>query len=158
MNSSRGNKRPVRVLVVDDDHDDCLLIREAFEENQIQSKLDFVHDGEQLMCYLLRRPPYQSETGHPLPELILLDLNMPRMDGREALNEIRKDPQLCCIPVIVMSTSSSRQEIVQCYQSGASSFITKPVSYSALIDMVGILGKYWLDLVELPTLDQSLEI
>lgn len=154
MNDKHHPKRSVLILVADDDQDDCLLTREAFEESQIPAELDFVHDGEQLMNYLLHRAPFEDAKKYPLPGLILMDLNMPRMDGREALTEIKQHPYLRCIPVIVLTTSGSQQDIVHSYQCGVSSFITKPVTFTGLVDMARLLGRYWLDLVELPNLNE----
>ncbi|MFN3580632.1 MAG: response regulator [Pseudomonas sp.] len=158
MNNNRPTNKSVRILVADDDHDDCLLTREAFEDSQVAPTLDFVHDGEQLMNYLLHRPPYEDAKKYPLPGLILLDLNMPRMDGREALTEIKQHPLLRRIPVIVLTTSSSEQDIAQSYQCGVNSFITKPVTYSGLVDMVNLLSRYWLDMVKLPKLTPLSEV
>lgn len=158
MNNKHHAKRPILILVADDDQDDCLLTREAFEESQVFAELDFVHDGEQLMNYLLHRPPFQDKTKYPLPGLILMDLNMPRMDGREALNKIKQHPHLRCIPLIVLSTSCSERDIIDSYKSGASSFITKPATYSGLISMADLLGSYWLELVKLPNLNQASEV
>lgn len=158
MNTNQHTQRRVRILVADDDQDDCLLTREAFEESQIATRLDFVHDGEQLMNYLLHRPPFEDAKKYPLPGLILMDLNMPRVDGREALTAIKQHPHLRCIPVIVLTTSCSEQDILYSYQCGASSYITKSVSYSGLVDMAKHLGSYWLDLVQLPNLNQLSEV
>ena len=158
MNSNRHSNHSVRILMADDDQDDCLLTREAFEESQTATELDFVHDGEQLMNYLLHRPPFDDEKKYPLPGLILMDLNMPRMDGREALNEIKQHIHLRCIPVIVLTTSSSEQDIVRSYRCGANSFITKPVTYSGLIDIANLVGSYWLNLVALPNLNKLPEV
>lgn len=158
MKNDRPSNRGVRILVADDDHDDCLLTREAFEDNHVALTLDFVHDGEQLMNYLLHRSPYEDAKKYPLPGLILLDLNMPRMDGREALLEIKQHPFLRCIPLIVLTTSSSELDISQSYQGGVNSFITKPVTYSGLVDMVSLLSRYWLDMVKLPNLTPLSEV
>lgn len=158
MNNNPHTQRRIRILVADDDQDDCLLTREAFAESHIATELDFVHDGEQLLSYLLHRPPFDDAKKYPLPGLILMDLNMPRMDGREALKEIKQHPQLRCIPVIVLSTSCSEQDVLCSYQCGANSFITKPVTFSGLVDMANRLGSYWLDLVALPNLNELPEV
>ncbi|PWY45608.1 response regulator [Pseudomonas sp. RW405] len=142
--------RIVNILIADDDQDDCLLTREAFRECKIANRLHFVHDGEALLDYLKRRPPYDDEQKFPLPGLILLDLNMPLKDGREALMEIKADTALRAIPVVILTTSSAEEDILVSYGLGVNSFITKPASYSGLIEVIRALGRYWLDIVELP--------
>lgn len=140
----------VNILIADDDQDDCLLTREAFRECKIANRLHFVHDGEALLDYLKRRPPYDDEQKFPMPGLILLDLNMPLKDGREALTEIKADKVLRAIPVVILTTSSAEEDILVSYDLGVNSFITKPVSYSGLIEVIRALSRYWLDIVELP--------
>lgn len=140
----------ITILMADDDQDDCLLIREAFLENKLRNDLRFVEDGEALMDYLHRRGKYAEVSVAPHPDLILLDLNMPKKDGREALREIRADRRLRHIPVVVLTTSRAPEDIVRSYRGGANSFITKPVTFEALCDLIGNLGKYWLEVVELP--------
>lgn len=144
------DSHPVHILIADDDPDDCLLTCEAFKECQVANPLHFVHNGEELMDYLKRRPPYTDDKQHPLPGLILLDLNMPLKDGREALIEINADKQLRAIPVVILTTSSAEEDIVHSYQAGGSSFITKPVSFSGLLKVVKALSHYWLEIVKLP--------
>ncbi|WP_373184698.1 response regulator [Halopseudomonas sp.] len=149
--STRNSAGALRhILVVDDDEDDCMLVREAFAESRPESTLGFVHDGEQLMDYLLRKTPYEDRVRYPMPDLILLDLNMPRMDGREALCAIKCHSQLRRLPVIVLTTSSACEDVAQSYDDGANSFITKPSSFSELCRLVRMLGDYWLELVSLP--------
>lgn len=143
-------QQPVHILIADDDADDCLMTREAFRECRLSNPLHFVHDGEALLAYLKRRPPYTDAARYPMPGLILLDLNMPRMDGREALQAIKSDAQLCSIPVVIISTSSADEDILRSYAMGVNSFITKPVSFSGLLEVVRNLGRYWLEIVELP--------
>lgn len=140
----------VNILIADDDQDDCLMTREAFRECRIANRLHFVHDGEALLDYLKRRPPYDDEQRYPMPGLILLDLNMPLKDGREALIEIKADAALRVIPVVILTTSSAEEDVLRSYELGVNSFITKPVSYSGLIEVIRALGRYWLDIVELP--------
>ncbi|MCY1270882.1 Response regulator rcp1 [compost metagenome] len=140
----------VDILIADDDQDDCLMTREAFRECRIANRLHFVHDGEALLDYLKRRPPYNDEQRFPMPGLILLDLNMPLKDGREALMEIKADAALRAIPVVILTTSSAEEDVLRSYDLGVNSFITKPVSYSGLIEVIRALGRYWLDIVELP--------
>jgi CheY-like chemotaxis protein len=140
----------VNILIADDDQDDCLMTREAFRECRIANRLHFVHDGEALLDYLKRRPPYDDEQRFPMPGLILLDLNMPLKDGREALMEIKADAALRVIPVVILTTSSAEEDVLRSYDIGVNSFITKPVSYSGLLEVIRALGRYWLDIVELP--------
>ncbi|MFZ3152909.1 response regulator [Pseudomonas sp.] len=141
---------PIPILIADDDQDDCLMMQEAFNECRVSNPLHFVHDGEALLGYLQRRPPYDDEARYPLPGLILLDLNMPRMDGREALQAIKSDAQLRAIPVVILTTSSAEEDILYSYDMGGNSFITKPVTYTGLLEVVKTLGHYWLEIVELP--------
>jgi len=141
---------PVTILVADDDADDRQLIAEAFEEAKIPSDLRFVEDGVELLDYLLRRGKFADPEASPRPGLILLDLNMPRMDGREALERLKDDRNLCSIRVVIMTTSKAEQDIVKSYDLMASSYITKPVRFESLVDVVKTLGKYWLEIVELP--------
>ncbi len=142
--------RPITILMADDDADDRLLTQEALEESRLANDLRFVEDGEELMDYLYRRDKYVDPNLSPRPGLILLDLNMPRKDGREALEEIKADPALRRIPVVVLTTSSVEEDIFRTYDLGASSFITKPVTFEGLIEVINTLGIYWLEVVELP--------
>ncbi len=137
------------ILMADDDPDDRLLIREALEESGLTAELLYVEDGEELMDHLHRRGHHQDASAQ-LPGLILLDLNMPRKDGREALREIKTDPRLRRIPIVVLTTSKSEDDIFRSYDMGANSYITKPVSFESLVTTVRLLGQYWLDTVELP--------
>jgi CheY-like chemotaxis protein len=145
------NKIPITILICDDDEDDRMLTKRALENAHISNNLRFVEDGEQLLDYLYQRGEYSGETGKaPRPGLILLDLNMPKMDGREALKVIKGDKTLHDIPVVVLSTSGLDQDIVRSYQLGVNSFITKPVTFSGLVEAMNVLGRYWLEIVELP--------
>lgn len=145
------NKIPITILICDDDEDDRMLTQQALEDAHISNNLRFVEDGEQLLDYLYQRGEYSGETGKaPRPGLILLDLNMPKMDGREALKVIKGDKTLHDIPVVVLSTSGFDQDIVRSYQLGVNSFITKPVTFSGLVEAMNVLGRYWLEIVELP--------
>lgn len=141
--------KAITILMADDDEDDRLLAREAFIEGRLRNELRFVEDGEDLMDYLFRRGKYAG-TNIPRPDIILLDLNMPRKDGREALKEIKSDPNLRSIPVIVLTTSKSDEDIVKSYDLGVNSFIKKPVKFDSLVDVIRSIGKYWLEIVELP--------
>jgi CheY-like chemotaxis protein len=145
-----ANGKRISILVADDDSDDRMLIKDAFEENRINNELHFVEDGEQLMAYLRREGEYSELGSNPYPGLILLDLNMPKKDGREALAEIKNDPQLCRIPVVVLTTSKAEEDVVRTYGLGVSSFISKPVSFEGLLSLTKVLTKYWIELVELP--------
>lgn len=141
---------PIVILMAEDDADDRLLVREAFEESRLVNELRFVEDGEELLDYLKGRGRFAGEGSAPRPGLILLDLNMPRKDGREALREIKEDADLRRIPVVVMTTSKAEEDIFRSYDLGASSFITKPVTFERLVDLMKTLGQYWIEFVELP--------
>jgi len=142
--------RNVHILIADDDVDDCLLIKDAFESSKIGNSINFVHDGEQLVRYLRRMQPYGDSVNHPMPGLILLDLNMPLKDGREALAEIKADEKLRSIPIIILTTSSSEEDVANSYADGVNSFITKPVTFTGLQNVVKGISRYWLEIVELP--------
>ena len=141
---------PILVLVADDDPEDRMLIEDAFEESRLANPLEFVVDGEDLLDYLHRRNGYSDPSSSPRPGLILLDLNMPRKDGREALKEIKSDPDLRQIPIVVMTTSKAEEDILRTYDLGVNSFITKPVTFEGLVEVVKMLGRYWFQIVELP--------
>ena len=138
------------ILMADDDADDRLLAKDALNECKITNALHFVENGEELLDYLRQEGKYASLANTPRPGLILLDLNMPRKDGREALQEIKADPKLRSIPVVVLTTSKAETDISRIYELGANSFITKPVSFDALIKVMSELVHYWFELVELP--------
>ena len=138
--------QPIIILMADDDADDRILAKEALEESRVLNDLRFVEDGEELMEYLNQRGQYSDA---PRPGLILLDLNMPKKDGRESLAEIRKDPQFNGVRVIVLTTSKAEEDIYRSYNLGAASYITKPVTFEALVEVIRTLGKYWLEIVEL---------
>ncbi len=140
----------VIILMADDDEDDRMMARDALEEARLLNELHFVEDGEELMDYLKRRGDFEKYRNRPLPGLILLDLNMPRKDGREALREIKEDPELKRIPVVVLTTSKAEEDIFKTYNLGVNSFITKPVTFEGLVDVMTVLVKYWMQIVELP--------
>ena len=142
--------KPITILMAEDDPDDQLLTEEAFSEALLANDLRFVEDGEELMDYLYRRGKYADVSNSPHPGLILLDLNMPRKDGREALEEIKADPNLRRIPIVVLTTSKAEEDILRTYDLGVSGFITKPVEFESLVEVVKVLGKYWFEIVELP--------
>lgn len=146
----RERTKPITVLMADDDLDDCQMTKEAFEESHLFNDLRFVHDGEELLDYLMRRGKFQDPEVSPRPGLILLDLNMPKMDGREALQAIKGDPRLKHIRVVVLTTSKAEEDILRTYNLGAASYITKPVTFASLLDTIKTVGKYWLEIVELP--------
>ncbi len=143
-------KRTVVILIADDDEDDRLMAKEALEENRLANEIRFVVDGEDLTDYLKCLGKYTEPGSAPRPGLILLDLNMPRKDGREALKEIKADPDLRQIPIIVLTTSKAEEDIYRTYDLGVNSFITKPVSFTALAEVMKTLAKYWFEIVELP--------
>jgi CheY-like chemotaxis protein len=142
--------RPFTILMADDDEDDRLLATEALAESRLSNELRCVEDGVELMDYLHRRGRYAPPASAPRPGLILLDLNMPRKDGREALREIKSDPLLRSIPVVVLTTSRADEDIARSYDLGANSYIAKPVTFEGLVDVVRALGRYWIEIVELP--------
>ncbi len=146
----KARQTNVTILMADDDEDDCMLIREALAESHLQNSINIVTDGEELMDYLYHRGSYTDPKMAPRPGLILLDLNMPKKDGREALQEIKADPQLRQIPVVVMTTSKSEDDIGYTYSLGANSFIIKPVTFASLVEVMRTIEKYWLEIVELP--------
>lgn len=142
--------QPITILMADDDEEDRMLTRKAFELNRVGNELRFVEDGEDLLDYLYQRGKYGGGASAPRPGLILLDLNMPRMDGREALEIIKRDPALRRIPVVVMTTSEADQDIARSYDLGANSYITKPVTFESLAQVIKALDQYWFEIVALP--------
>jgi CheY-like chemotaxis protein len=140
----------ITILLADDDPDDRQLTRDAFAENRLANVLNTVEDGEELLEYLQRRGRYADKRDEPLPGLILLDLNMPRKDGREALKEIKADVNLRRIPIVVLTTSKAEEDILRTYDLGVNSYITKPVTFKSLVELIKLLGRYWFEVVELP--------
>jgi len=138
------------ILLAEDDPDDIYLISEALDECGLNAQLVVVQDGEELVDYLMQRNAYILADSAPRPDLILLDLNMPRMDGREALEVIKSDPELRAIPVVVLTTSNAREDMESTYTLGSSGFVTKPVSFNDLRDAICNIGTYWLKTVDLP--------
>jgi len=145
-----NNRRSITILLADDDADDRMMASDALEESRLANDLRCVEDGEELMDYLHHRGKYAPPNAAPRPGLILLDLNMPRKDGREALKEIKAEPELRSIPVIVLTTSKAEEDIYRTYDLGVNSFITKPVNFESLVAVMKALGKYWFEIVELP--------
>jgi CheY-like chemotaxis protein len=140
--------KSITILLADDDPDDRLLVQEAFEENHLLNVVHTVEDGEELLEYLHKKGKY-AETA-VRPNMILLDLNMPRKSGLEALQEIKADPELRRIPVVVLTTSKAEEDIIRSYDLGVNSFVVKPVTFESLVDLVKTLGNYWFQIVELP--------
>jgi CheY-like chemotaxis protein len=136
--------------MADDDPDDRQMTRDAFEENHLANELRFVEDGEELLDYLNQRGKYADPASAPRPGIILLDLNMPRKDGREALVELRNDPRFRGIRVVIMTTSKAEEDVIRSYDLSAASYIAKPVTFERLVEVIRTLGKYWLEIVELP--------
>lgn len=142
--------RTVTILMADDDEDDRLLTRDALKESMVVNEFHSVEDGMELMRYLRKEAKYSDGKLYPMPSLILLDLNMPRMDGREALALIKADPGLRSIPVIILTTSKAEEDMLRGYELGAASYITKPVTFEKLVELMKSLGRYWIEFVELP--------
>jgi CheY-like chemotaxis protein len=147
MNPAR---RPIVILLTDDDEEDLQMTVEALRESRLGNDVRTTRDGEELMDYLFRRGDYVEPADAPAPGLILLDLNMPKKDGREALAEIKADRDLRLIPVIVLTTSKAEEDIFRSYDLGVNSFITKPVTFAGLVESMKVLSQYWLEIVELP--------
>ena len=147
-----NGREAIRILVADDDADDRLLIQDAFEESRLGNPVDFVVDGVDLMDYLNKRGKYENSV-RSLPGIILLDLNMPRKDGRAALKEIKEDPHLRKIPIVILTTSKSEEDILRTYDLGVNSFITKPVTFDQLVEVARVVAKYWIEIVALPIED-----
>lgn len=143
------HKDPITILMADDDDDDYLLTKKALKESKLLNTLVRVKDGEELIDYLLARGQYEGQEV-TRPGVILLDLNMPRMDGREALKVIKSEPNLSNIPIVVFTTSKAEEDVYRSYQLGGNSFITKPVTFENLITVMKTLGLYWFEIVELP--------
>lgn len=145
--SGKQQKNSTSILIADDDADDCLLLEQAFAESGLKAKLYFVGDGERLIDFLHQRPPHESA---PRPSLIILDLNMPRKNGIQALREIKAHEQFRQIPVVVLTTSTAEEDILRTYDLGVSSYISKPFDFSTLVDITNTIKKYWIDTVSLP--------
>lgn len=137
--------------MADDDEEDLLLAKGALEACRLANDLHCVRNGEELLDYLYRRGEYSDLASSPRPGLILLDLNMPRKDGREALREIKADPDLRYIPVVILTTSKAEEDIYRTYDLGANSYITKPVTFHSLVEIMQSLGRYWFEIVDLPS-------
>ena len=145
-----NKRKSITILVAEDDEDDRLLMQDALEENRLANNLHFVGDGVELLDYLNHRGDFADPKSSPRPSLILLDLNMPRKDGREALKEIKADPELRQIPIVVLTTSKAEEDILRTYDLGVSSFIAKPVVFDSMVQIMKMVGSYWFEIVELP--------
>jgi CheY-like chemotaxis protein len=138
----------ITILLADDDEDDRLMTRDALRDARLHNDLRMVIDGVELLAYLRREGEYADPDASPRPGLILLDLNMPRMDGREALAEIKRDPDLRKIPVVVLTTSKAEEDVLRTYDLGVNSFITKPVTFLGLVEVMKVFSRYWLEIVD----------
>ena len=147
--AAKRAKTLIVILMADDDEDDRMMAKEAMEEVRLDNPLRFVEDGEELVDYLYQRGKYTAQNA-PRPGLILLDLNMPKKDGREALKEIKADADLRQIPIVVLTTSKAEEDICRTYDLGVNSFITKPVTFAGLVEVMRTLKSYWFSIVELP--------
>lgn len=148
---ARAEHRSITILLADDDEDDRILTAGALKRSRMLNDIRFVVDGEDLIHYLYGEGVYAAGgTPAPRPGLILLDLNMPKLDGREALAKIKGDPVLRRIPIVVLTTSKAEEDIVRAYDLGVNSFISKPVTFEELVAAMQTLAGYWFDLVELP--------
>ena len=142
--------RSYLILMVDDDPEDSLLVREALGETGYRHQLRFLYNGEELLDYLHRRGKYVDQQSSPRPDLILLDLKMPKMEGKEVIRQLKSDPLLKRIPIVVLTTSTAQDDICSAYQTGVNSYVTKPVTFRELVDIMKGLGKYWFEVVKLP--------
>lgn len=142
--------KPIVILLADDDLEDCMLAKDALAESRLVNDVRVVPDGEALLDYLHQRGDYSDPESSPRPGMILLDLNMPKMDGREALAQIKSDHSLRTIPIVVLTTSKAEEDVYRSYDLGANSYITKPVTFDALVDVAQSLTEYWFGLVVLP--------
>lgn len=147
------NQKPITILMADDDADDRLLVKDAFQESHVANNLYFVEDGFELLDFLRGQGKYTDPALSPFPCLILLDLNMPRKDGREVLIEIKADPNLRKTPVVVLTTSKGEEDVLRSYDCGAAGYITKPVTFEALVEIIKGLSEYWMQIVKLPSGD-----
>lgn len=141
------DRQPIVILIADDDDEDQMLLRETLEDRGLANELRFVSNGEEVMAYLRREGKYADPASSPRPGMILLDLNMPRKDGRECLGEIKADPGLADIPVFVLTTSRDADDVMQTYERGGSSFLSKPVTFDELLDLVTSVTGYRVQIV-----------
>ena len=151
----KASTRTPVILMADDDADDRLLANDALADCKFEGQVRFVEDGEELVDYLRRRGKFKAGESNPRPGLILLDLNMPRKNGKEVLLEIKSDPTLRQIPVVVFTTSRSDTDIAAVYELGANSFVVKPAGYEDLVGIMQSLKQYWFSIVQLPELSPA---
>ena len=144
------SQKPIEILLADDDAEDRMLIVDALHESRLKNNIECVENGEELMDYLHMRGKYSGRKNQAPPGIILLDLNMPKKDGREALKEIKSDAKLRSIPIIILTTSKAEEDILKTYNLGVNSYITKPVTFAAMVEVMKTLNKYWFEIVELP--------
>lgn len=150
MPRSEARLSSITILMADDDEEDRQLTQDALQSSRLANRMRFAVDGQDLMDYLRGDGAYRAPGSAPRPGIILLDLNMPKKDGREALAEIKADPELRHIPVVVLTTSKAEEDIVRTYDLGVNSFITKPVTFSGLVDVMSTWQRYWFEIVDLP--------
>jgi len=144
------SRPPTTILYAEDDPDDRMLTADALRESRLANRLVMVEDGTELMDYLRREGRWSDPASSPRPGIILIDLNMPKMDGREALAAIKADQRFASIPVVILTTSHAEADIVRSYEIGANSYIAKPVTFEGLVQVMADLGRYWFDIVQLP--------
>jgi CheY-like chemotaxis protein len=156
MSASERPRRAVTILMADDDEEDCELTRDALQDARLANEMRFVYDGQELIDYLRREGAYADPAvDAPRPGIILLDLNMPKKDGREALAEIKADESLRRIPIVVLTTSKDEEDVLRTYDLGVNSFITKPVTFAGLVEVMRTWTRYWLEIVALPGEDEA---
>lgn len=142
--------KPLEVLLVEDDEDDVLLTQEALKDSKVIVSMAVAPDGDDALKRLRRQPPFENA---PVPDLILLDLNLPRVSGREVLKELKADPVLKKIPVVVLTTSAADTDILKCYDLGANCYITKPVDFEQFQRIIKVVDEFWLTIVKLPRIE-----
>jgi CheY-like chemotaxis protein len=147
MTEPNGNLLPVEILLVEDDEGDTLMIREALEHNKVRNNLHNVTDGVEAMQFMRRQGPYADA---PRPDLILLDLNLPKKDGREVLAEVKEDPDLRTIPIVVLTTSKAEEDVLRSYHLHANAYVTKPVDFPRFIEVVRQIDEFFVAVVKLP--------
>ncbi len=156
MSTPEEPRKAVTILMADDDEEDCELTRDALQDARLANEMRFVYDGQELIDYLRREGSYADPSvDAPRPGIILLDLNMPKKDGREALAEIKADESLRRIPIVVLTTSKDEEDVLRTYDLGVNSFITKPVTFTGLVEVMRTWTRYWLEIVELPIDEQG---
>jgi CheY-like chemotaxis protein len=156
MPVSERSRGAVTILMADDDEEDCELTRDALQDARLANEMRFVYDGQELIDYLRREGAYADPSlDAPRPGIILLDLNMPKKDGREALAEIKADESLRRIPIVVLTTSKDEEDVLRTYDLGVNSFITKPVTFAGLVEVMRTWTRYWLEIVALPGEDEA---